>query len=56
MCKPPIPITDPRFVYTPSHATDVRVRFNRERARLAKQAAQRASHLTIFDQRTKGQA
>ena len=34
--KPPTPITDPNFRYTPSHLTDIRKRFNEERARLEK--------------------
>ena len=50
--KPTIPLTDPRFVYTPAHATDIRVRFNRERARLKQQQ----THLAIFRQRREGKA
>lgn len=30
--KPPVPITDPRFVYVPSHQTDIRETFRRARA------------------------
>jgi hypothetical protein len=29
--KPPLSILDPQFKYTPSHATDIRVRFDRLR-------------------------
>ena len=47
--KPTIPITDKRFVYTDAANTDIRVRFNRERARIAQQK----THLAIFDQRRK---
>jgi hypothetical protein len=30
--KPPIPLTDPRFVYTPSYLTDIRKTFAKARA------------------------
>lgn len=33
--KPPIPITDPKFVYVPSHRTDIRETFRLARARMA---------------------
>lgn len=44
---PAIPLTDRRFVYVPSHATDIRVRFAQERARIARQQ----SHHRIFEER-----
>lgn len=53
--KPAIPLTDKRFVYVDAANTDIRVRFNKERARLAKEATQRATHLTIFEHRRKEQ-
>lgn len=30
--KPPLPCTDPRFHYTPSYATDIRITFARIKA------------------------
>lgn len=36
MKRPPIPLTDPRFVYVPSVATDVRKTFAKAREQMAK--------------------
>lgn len=38
--KPPIPITDKRFAYTPAHATNIRERFERVRAGQKQQTQQ----------------
>ena len=38
--RPPIPITDPRFVWVPACATNLHATFARERARLAEIAEQ----------------
>jgi hypothetical protein len=51
--KPIIPITDARFVYTPAHATDIRVRFNRVRRELQQTATETRSHLALFEHRRK---
>ncbi len=34
MKTPPIPLTDPRFVYVPSYKTDIRERFDRVRKQI----------------------
>jgi hypothetical protein len=39
--KPPIPITDPRFAYTPAVRTDVRETFKRAREEQAKKPAEK---------------
>lgn len=41
--KPPVPIYDKRFVYVPSHQTDIRVTFAKARAQMKQKPVKRVA-------------
>lgn len=45
--RPVVPITDPRFVYTPSHKTDVRERFRLVKMDEERQAQEELQQMII---------